>query len=243
MIHIDLPREMHPFYLYTNSNPSEVTFVFNGDWSYTHYTIKYRIGKELDIHRTIQFPGSRRKKYIPLVKIPQFTLGRILVYLNHNLPKLSHLYLLSNTINLGKLKKYNCLLFPLECGEDHFSDMVISKGKKIRFAKGITVTNPDHLFIEPDDVLLCKSQAFILYRVQKGRLRLQGYIYKHPHRPESRKFFFVPTNTMFQFAKAQMHLFTQILHRVNFEGKEMLLVKLKEEMAEQHLPIASKIAS
>ena len=238
---IEIPKTLRPFTVYFKTNPPNEKLVIKLDKWNVHYTILFGFqSKKLHIHRTTEIHGSSKKRYKEILTIRHFTIGRILVYCKYNFPFLYQNYFLNNTINLGKLKKYNCVLLPMECNKEEFSGCIVSRKNKIRLAKEFDIPDPERLFLDPDWILECGSKAFMVYRIKNRKLVWQGSIYKKPHRPHARSFYFLSKKNMKLFAKEQAILIYRILQSVRFKGKKRILDDMERSIYEPRINILIK---
>lgn len=238
---VQTPKELRPFTLYFKETPPNEKIVIKMDKWDVHYTIEFGFQKKkLNIHRTTEIRGSKQKKYKHLVTIRHFTLGRVLVYLKYNFPHLLQRYFFSKKINQGKLNRHNCILMPLECNQDKFANWMVVEKKKFRFSKKLKLPNPEDIYVIPDEINDCHSKSFIVYKVYRGNLRMQGFIYKQTNKSNSKSFFFISKRNLNHFMRDYAVLLYGIFQQINFKGKPKILTEMENRFRENY-PVRTSI--
>ena len=112
-----------------------------------------------------------------------FSIGRILVGLKNIYYIAFGKSLLKNKITVGKLKKYNCVLVPLDTKHPIYEHFLITKkkksGKKYRlnadtdFSSALTS-------IMPEEGLTHPVHCFTVYRYRRGSWVMNGHVYRFP---------------------------------------------------------------
>lgn len=169
--------------------------------------------KEFNIHFTndnINEPGAKRRDFI--LVIPSFRFF-LMMYRFTDFMKVNLLNLiLRNRSNLGKLKKYNFILMPLENENIEQTDIfkITKNGRKW---KPRTDINPsiftDNLKYAADFKTLQKS-GYIAYKLKGSHLSMQGIIFNFP---EFQRMFFVPIK---QYNKQGRQLLVSIYNYLNY---------------------------
>jgi hypothetical protein len=148
--------------------------------------------KEFNIHLTndnIKDPGAKRRDF--LLVLPSFRfflmMFRLTEFLQSNL-----LYLIfSNRSNLGKMKKHNFILIPVE-NENIQQDDIFKITKKGRKCKPKMNVDPslflDNLKYATEYEKLPKS-SYIAYKMKGSHLSMQGIIFNFP---KMHRMYFVP---------------------------------------------------
>lgn len=186
-----------------------------------HFTLHFgTFSGFLDIHKTFD-DGTHET----LFKIRHFTLARICVSLQKTTIYAYRKYWFSKRINIGKLKKYNCYLFPISYNEEEVKDYfeVKRNGKYIRVRKNISFEKHMGRIISPDDIQQHASGQFMVYRFKNNQLYFQGMLIKSNDAKSKRSFIFCSTKNYNAFTKLINHKIFMSLRKVEFEGKDSVI--------------------
>lgn len=175
-------------YLQVGNIPNNEKLVIGngGDHHHTlHFGFKSGI---LDFHKT--YHDDRPQE--TLFEIRHFTLARILVKFRKPLFRSYFKYWFSTRIGVGKLKKYKCFLSPVTTDEITAREIVdiTRAGKRFRFKKKIHYEKIVDRCISPDELVNASPGAFLVYRLKKGGITLQGIIIKYENQVPQRSFMF-----------------------------------------------------
>ena len=199
-----------------------------------HYTLVYVTSTRiLSFHKTLELDG---KKYETLFEISGYSLLRILVPWKKVLLYSLNKYWLSNTINLGKLKHLNMILFPLDFKEDEKKILVeITKGgKKIKMKKEIDIDAFSEVFKSPDEIIEESESAFWVYSTKRGSIKRKGMIMRQHGNKSSRKFYFISNKNFHAFNKFNSIMLYKILQGVQFKNKELIMPQFLERLKEKY---------
>ncbi|MEO5643967.1 MAG: hypothetical protein ABIQ40_20315 [Bacteroidia bacterium] len=215
-------KEMAKGFLYYSQAPGKEKISLGSDGGY-HYTIHFGTNsKVLDLHRTDD-SGNHKT----LLRIPHYSLMRLTVHLGKVYMYAMKKYWYANQINIGKLNRYDCILYPLDQSEEGVNDFfnITRKGRKIRFKENMPLSKYANNFILPEKLTTAKDGAFMVYRFsyEKSALCYQGMLIKTQHHKNRKKYIFCSKknyNAFMKFSNQQSFL---ALRKVNFEGKEEVL--------------------
>jgi hypothetical protein len=235
---IIFPEEITKLRLFSSGQPGNEKFhlkSINDDK--IHYTLHLGTKSHyLDIHIKNEETGE----YKTLFEMHHFSFARMMVVFLRYFKYATIRYAFSKRINLGRLKRYNCVLVKvdldkdLSLDEDFLTVKQTGRHTKMKFNGNVMKAKLDGMVIEPDDILQSNCGCFQVYKTKNNNARFIGYIYRHPHNMRSRRFFFV-SKGRFQFIKALLHHgITQGLRSAQFADKDKILKDWQSKMAERY---------
>ncbi len=175
-------------YLQVGNTPNNEKLVIGNGGDY-HHTLHFGTKSgSLDFHKT--YHDERPQE--TLFEIRHFTLARILTKFRKPLMRAYFKYWFSIKISIGKLKKYKCFLSPITTDEIIGKEIVniTRAGKRFRFKKEISFEKFEDQYLKPDDLVNAAPGAFLVYRLKKGGVTLQGIIIKHESQIPKKSFAF-----------------------------------------------------
>ncbi len=208
--------------------------IATGDYGY-HYTLLVdQRRRVINIHKTIENDNGQ-KKYEQLFEMSFYTFLRYAVLFNKADIQLLKKYWLSKRINIGKLCRYNSILFPLTEDESvakHFIDQ--KRKKQIRFKKEISIELLLNLYKYPEEIYDSLHSVFWIYSLRRGRCRQQGFIFRHPQDKRRRSFFYVTKRNFAKYKKEVAATLFTILQKLDFKYKEEVLEYMFDQLNEKY---------
>lgn len=227
-----LPEDASKWYLYFGNVPNneKVVFGIEGD---SHYTLHLGMqSKELDIHKTDQISNEQTT----LFRMKHFAIARFFVHFQKISQFAMRRCMLSQKINIGKLKKYNCVLIPISDNEDkgqHFFK-IKNKGRHIKMRKKIPLNVLNEMFIDPDEVVENDANGFFVYSYKKGVLKSQGIVFKDPKNPSSKTLYFASKPNTNKFHKMTSAGILSALLKVEFENKSVVVKSMAKDLGQRY---------
>lgn len=224
------------FFIWINEHPEFQKFSFNiGDPTY-HYTFRiWNDKREIDLHRTNEnLTKGDPNYYQTLFRISFFSLGRIIVFLKQFDADSFVKTMFKNKINSGKLKRYNCVLIPLDSKNTDYEKIYISKKKKdknrIKLNKEFDFSN-FVIPITPEEGLSHPVCCFMVLKYKRGRWLMNGSVYRFPNTNihGKRSFVFFSPSLHKELKKSYKLLLLNILDKIEFYNKENVVAFLKEK--------------
>jgi hypothetical protein len=228
----ELDQISKAFFNITNLSGKEKISV-GGFVSGHHYTLHFgtRSGT-IDIHKT-----SNNGSHQTLLKASHYTVMRfiVLVYkpLLYGIKK--HWY--NRRINIGKLKKHNCFLFPASYESQELEKYfkVTKQGRKLRFRKDFPLHEFSDMILSPDDLLEDSSDTYMVYQFKKGKLLHQGMLIRRKLLGADIKgFIFCSKKDFNAFQRLSSHTFFNALHQLEFFGKDQVMKMIWENGIKQY---------
>lgn len=225
------------FFIWVNEKPELEKYTFHLGNPEHHYTIRvWNNKREVDLHLTNEkLNKDDPNKYKTLFKISFYSLKKILVLLKQlDYPKLFN-SILNNKISVGKLNQYKCLLIPINPDDPKFNEIYKQKkGKnsnRIKLNKDFDFLNLLSQPITPEDGLNNISGSFMVLRRKKmGVFTSNGFVYRlnigNLH--GSRTYLYFSKSHMKNFKKSIGTLLYNILSKVEFENKKIVLNQITE---------------
>ena len=139
---------------------------------------KYQ-SRVFDIH----IKDEKNSTYETIITIRYFSIFRLYLLIKDEIIDLiNRTY--SHYINLGKLRRYNCLVQPLTLKNDLSKILKINENKnKIKFVKSINIKDFKSMFLGIDNIFL--------YRVRKGGIIANGMIFKRIDKKTDNSFIYI----------------------------------------------------
>lgn len=174
-------------FFYLTDKQGKEKFVLGPISKGKHLTIHLgRNSKTFDIHITDETNNS----YETILAIRYFSAYRLWLLIRNDIAKLVY-ETYSHHINLGKLKKYNCILQPLILNENTSKIFKSNKeNTRFRISKTININDLTNLFIDLNNVDI-NCDSFRVYKRQKGMLIPNGYIFKRTDKKTDKSFIYV----------------------------------------------------
>ncbi|MBK7129075.1 MAG: hypothetical protein IPM74_03735 [Crocinitomicaceae bacterium] len=186
-----------------------------------HYTLHFGLkSKILDLHLT-RNNGEQKT----LIKIPHYSLFRAMVYISKATVFGLQKYWFQHKINVGKLKRYNCILFPISGNDEQIPDFFKIKkgGKHFRIRNDIAFEKFDQNFVLPANINKSKDGAFMVYRYRKGIFVYQGMVIKRKDLKNFDRLYFCSSKNFNSFMKFYGHFLFRTIQRMNFKGQDTIL--------------------
>ena len=231
-----LPPELTKLRIFTSGEVgNEKISVTTGEMG-QHYTLHFGSrSKFLDVHVKDEKTGE----YQRIFGMSHYSLMRLYAgiwkFVNTGIRR----YFLGNRINLGKLKKLNCILVKVGGEEELFSSFIREKrkgrfSKSYKFQDSLDRKTYDSLFLYPDEIFETKCTYFDVYKLKNGYPRKIGNVMKDPRNPQSRNLFFISKENwrMFQ-ATLDLSMLTAI-EKIQGENKDMMVSKMRAYMGKQY---------
>lgn len=235
---IVLDEQIAGSYLYFGTVPGNEKIVVSVGKDH-HYTIHFGTKSGyLDVHKTYDNSDEQPT----LFRIKHYSLMRAMVYLNKVYTYGIRKYWMSKKINIGKLKKYDCILFPMTTGEnkEKLFFRIKNKGRHIRFQKRIPIQELENLYVEPDEIIEHKAETFLVYSLKKGRFKQQGFVYKNFQNPTSKKLYFVTKTNFKKHMKSNAIGLFNVFGKIQFENKGVVMKHLEKNLLENYPDLAKK---
>jgi hypothetical protein len=162
-----------------------------------------------------------------------FTCKRFLVRMKQILIPLQQQFLLSRTVNLGRLKRHR-LIFVTSTPDAAAENAIVkvNGGKTyLRSKKNIRSSILHTLVKYPDDIPSDDAKCYFLF--SPHRRAMQGIIFRNPLAPQSKRYFFITHKMLREFCKAHNQQLYVILTDLQFKHKEKLLQLLEEKLLPQ----------
>ena len=142
--------------------------------------------KAFDIH----IKDEKNSTYETIITIRYFSIFRLYLLIKDEIIDLiNRTY--SHYINLGKLRRYNCLVQPLTLKNDLSKILKINENKnKIKFVKSINIKDFKSMFLGIDNIFLDCDSHFV-YRVRKGGIIANGMIFKRIDKKTDNSFIYI----------------------------------------------------
>jgi hypothetical protein len=225
-----LPLLLRSFFVRINSTPGAEKIIFPSSEEGMHYTIRFwsRL-KYLDLHLTNEKTGAHET----LFQIKYFTLIRLLARLIKIQQYLFSKYVLTNTINPGKLKQHNCILIASINDESEAQDFLKIKDGYIKFRKNVDFTKLNRFILLPSELSSSNKEAFHVFKVRNRAMLRQGIIYKQTVNSNIRYLFFTK-KMQSRFAKQMIYATYNLLKRQEFENKNNVLQLLHTHIAKTY---------
>lgn len=222
---LSLPQELRNFFVWFNTNPGAEKISFGVGNDGDHYTIRFWSRKRyLDLHVTNEKTGKRKT----IFEISYYGVFRLLVKLQKIQPILLRKYL--RRINLGKLKHHNCILFAHNLNEDSLKDFVLIKKGRIKFRKNADLEGLSKFFIEPDQIHTSNAEIFQVYKVKKGRILRQGFLYKTENNKITNRFIFFTKRNFAGYNRQLAIVMFNLLKQREFLNKDEILRLMYEKL-------------
>lgn len=213
------------FYYQPNENKEKYTFSFGDDG--IHYTLMYVAHKKVfDFHKK----DDKIKDidniypYEPFFEMSSFKFLRFLRKNSIVQEYLTKEFVIKNKINIGKLKKYNCWLIPLE--NSNFSEEIYKKERKGRMLKsnkkfefGKMINEME--FLHPYEINRTNCNVFSVVKYNNGITTFQGFIYKI-----NNQLYFWNKKNINLFMKLSIIANYNLLSQISFINKKELLKTL-----------------
>ena len=186
-----------------------------------HYTIHFGAkSKIFDIHKT-----HNNGQHETIFQIRHFTLARILTQLHKPLMWGYNNHWFSKEINIGKLKKYNCFLTSITTDEKLAEEVInITKaGKRFRFKKRIDYEKFANNYLLPDELMDAQPGAFLVYRLRKETITLQGILMKNEEQKLKRSFMFCSVKNYNALMRCCVLWTFKLTRETQMPDKKMLL--------------------
>lgn len=231
----NLKMDVGNFFMWFGNQPGRGKITIGtGEYGY-HYTLlvdqKRRV---INIHKTIENENGQ-KKYEQLFEMGFYTFLRYAVLFNKVDIHLLHKYWLSKRINIGKLCRYNCVLFPLTEDENvvkHFIDQ--KRKKQLRFKKEISIEPLLNLYKYPGETHNSDYSVFWVYSMKHGKYKQQGFIFRHPQDKRRRSFFYVTKRDFAKYKKEVAITLFNILQKLDFKYKEEVLKYMFDQLTKKN---------
>lgn len=228
----DNPFEVfHKLFLFVQQTPGAEKISFNSLELGAHYTIRFWSKKKtVDLHKTNEVTGHHET----LFEISTFRLLLLLGRLQRIQQFLTKEIWLSHTINPGKLKKYDCFLFDLNNPDITQEDILkISGGKRLRLNKNLNFDKlTEKMELLPPDILHSRKEGmFMVYRFKRGRLLMQGMIFKIP---QLKRNYFITIKDFNLTSKLTMIAIYNLASQINFDKKEEVLAVLRQLLSKKY---------
>lgn len=178
--------------------------------------------KTFDIHITDENNGS----YETIIAIRYFSLYRLYSLIKNDIFDLiKETY--SYHINLGKLRKNNCFLTPIQVNND-YSKILKSNTKKNRFRliKSINIEELSSFFIELDDIDN-NCDIFFVHKIRKNRPVPNGLIYRRLDRVTQNSFIYLSKKRQHKLKTGIIKILLENIAKVQNLECEKLLNALK----------------
>lgn len=216
-------------FLWINTLPDTAKLTFKIDDSNFHYTIRvWKKERFIDLHKTDEsYPVGDLNRYSPICRISFFGIGRVLVGLKNLDHEHFFMRMLKSKITVGKLKRYRCVLYPLDQREDQMQTIFKIKkkrsGTKVKFDKDLDLSVLG-TFIPPEDALNHPVKAFMVWRVKKGCLLKNGFVYRLPLNKfhGDRSFVYFSPKLEREFMKMGSIVFRIALTQIKFNDPDSL---------------------
>ena len=222
---------LQKLFLFVQQTPGAEKVSFNSFELGAHYTIRFWSGKKtVDLHKTNEVTGHHET----LFEISTFRLLLLLGRLQRVQEFLTKEIWLDNKINPGKLKKYNCHLFDLNDKNITQEDILkISGGKRMRLSKILSLFElSKKMELLPPDILHSRNEGmFMVYRFKRGRLLMQGMIFKIPQLNGN---YFITTKDFNLTSKLTMIAVYNLASQVNFDNKDAVLALLRQLLSKKY---------
>lgn len=226
-----LTSELKNFFLWINMTSGAEKITIGSGVKGEHYTIRFWSRRKcLDLHMTNEVTGEHKT----IFEIKYYTLFKLLIRLTKYQEYLIRKHLMTSTINLGKLKHYNCILFAQTTDEKELSDILKIKRGRMKFHKNVDWTILARFYLTPDELLQSDKEVFQVYKYKNGNLRQQGFLYKLPNRKNEKKFIFITKKVFRTFNKRLMNVTFNLLNQQNFENKQEIMKLLYERINYNH---------
>lgn len=231
----DLKKLLSTFFLWINEMPDDHKYTFKFEEGKIHYTIRiWSKKREVDLHKTDEsFPQGNPDRYKTLFRISFFSIGRILVSLKGIDFEAFGRSLLKSKIKVGKLKKYDCVLVPLDEKHPIYDQLLITtkkkSGKKYRLNANVDFVGALS-WIMPEDALIHSVKCFTVFRYKKGRWIMNGHVYRFPGAGVhgERSFIYFSHKMFKDLRKSSGLLLYNILSKIEFYNKEKILETFKK---------------
>lgn len=226
----ELKKLLSAFFLWINEMPDDLKYTFKFEEGKIHYTIRiWSKKREIDLHRTDEnLPQGNPERYKTIFRISFFSIGRILVSLKQIDFESFGRSLLKSKIKVGKLKKYNCILVPLDQKHPIYEQFLITKrkksGKKYRLNTEVDLAGAMQ-WIMPEDALDHPVRCFMVYRYKRGHLSMNGTVYRFPGAKVhgDRSFIYFSHKMNKDLRKTWGLIIYNTLSKINFYNKEEIL--------------------
>ncbi len=239
-----LQELLSAFFLWVNKDTAKQKYVFKFERGKVHYTIRiWNDDRTLDFHRTDEnFPIGDPKRHEQFFRISFYSIARVLVALKNSgfeqmLPRL----MLRSKINVGKLKRNNSLLVPLDPNNAAFDGFIKvfprPSGQKSIRLNALQDFSSVNEFVWPEDALSHPVQSFTVYQFRRGFFRMRGHVYRYPNsKLHGHRSFIYFTNEMRRnWMKQSALLFYQILKSIHFQNKEKVLNYMQDQLLETYM--------
>lgn len=222
----DLSTEFRNFFFWYNASPGAEKITFPTGTKGEHFTIRFWSRRRcFDFHITNELTGIQEQYF----EMKYYTFIRFLIDLAKVQQNLILKLWMPSTINLGKLKHHNCILFAQSTDKAELSDILKIKGSSFRFSKNIDFEKLESFYLEPKSLLKSDKEIFQVYKLKNGHLKRQGFLYKLNDRRNKKQFIFV-TNKIFRiFRKEILNESLNLLEQRTFENKDRTLKFLHEK--------------
>lgn len=221
-----LSTELKNFFFYINTTPGADKITF-GIGQGIHYTIRYwNIKKIIELH----IKNEPLSTYETIIEIKCFTFLKLLINFSKAHEYLFRKYWLINTINLGKLKHHNFILYPISTNADDTKDIFVLKSKMLRFKKNLNFNELQKNYIFPDDLLHNEYEFFKVFKYKNGNLKSQGDLYKIKNRPNKKQFILITNKNRKNFDYRLLLIIYSLLLKLDFSKKEYVLKILYDKL-------------
>lgn len=224
--------ELTKLFFYVQNNPGAEKYTFKSLELNVHYTIRFwSRNKTVELHKKNEVTGEYHKYF-------EISFFKLLLFFKR-LERIQKYYVveffLKRKINVGKLKKYNCYLHPLNQYADSNPELlkITRNGRQLRLNKNFDFNNliQSIKFIEPEQIKNYKEEVFFVYRYKRGQLIYQGFIYKLP---QIKGLCFISKRDFSNYNKLLMVAVFNLAAKINFENKNELLKNLYETITEKY---------
>lgn len=222
-----LSNEMKNFFFWINTTPGAEKITLGSGVKGEHYTIRFWSRRKcFDIHITNEVTGQQNTVF----EMRYFTLSRLLINLAKVQENLFYKYWFTSTINLGKLKHHNCILFEQSADKNELSDIIKINGGYMKFRKNIDLTKLLPYYLTPDELLRSDEEIFQVYKVRNGHLKRQGLLFKLKERKNEKQFIFINKLVFKTFKIQLLHATFNLLSQQMFENKDLILKLLYDKI-------------
>jgi hypothetical protein len=231
-------KQIERLFLYFNDTPSKEKIVIGGIEPGIHYTMQLGTSsKLLDIHKTNEITGE----HITLFTIKHYSLIRLFARFKPIMFFLYKKYWLSQKINIGKLKKYDCVLMPLnvEESEVHYFLRINKKKRTIKPPLKFDIENISKLMLFPEEILNHTEAGFKVYSQSNGKLL--GMAIKNPLEPRAKSLYFISKKNFNLYNRDQMFSIFNLLFKTNFQGKGDIMPLIKETLQKKYPKMNGKV--
>lgn len=232
----DFKQFLCSLFLWVNERPDEQKYSFKIENGTVHYTIRvWNRNRTVDLHKTDErYKQDDPRRYEQLFSISFYGLRKLIVILRRFDTAAFINELLNNKITAGKLKRYDCILTPMEKETFDKYDIVAVKkkaaGNRYKINKNFNPLLLAKEWLQVEEALIHPSSMFLVHRYKRGRLVMNGQVFKVPGAHGSRSFIYFSPKLFKLMGRSSINLFNEALALIEFGNKENVMNFLNRKM-------------